>query len=207
MTKKDLFLKLAQPDKDGFSKWVDVSKFTGEYKDLQLGNWWSWCRWSSSLAKEYIIEFDKTISSWNKIDRIRLNGKNTYHTFSQHIRPDIKKEISSKRCIILWTHRSCDHVTEVDHKDWRKNDPKVMTPETQKISDFQPLSKPANDAKRQFCIECKTTWKRYDAKKLWYSVSFVEWDENYNEEIGCKWCFRYDPIEFRQKLIFPWKTE
>lgn len=204
MTKKDLFIELANPI-NFKSRWVSVSEFVWKYKELQLGNWWSWCRWSSSLAQEYIVEFDKSITPWNKIDRIRLNWENEYHKLSQNIREDIKKEISKKRCIILWTNRSCDHKTEVDHKDGRKNDLSVMNSKTQKLEDFQPLSKPANDAKRQFCIECKNSWLRYDAKKLWYTVSIVEWDLKYNEKLWCKWCFWYDPIAFRQKLKITWK--
>jgi len=57
MTKTELFIELANPNKDGVSRWVNVSEFTGKYKDLQLGNGGSWCRASSSLAKtpkEYI---------------------------------------------------------------------------------------------------------------------------------------------------------
>ena len=208
MTKQELFLKLANPDKNWFSRWVYTSEFVWEYSELELLNGLSWGRKSSSLAKKYIIETDKTLNPWVKIDRIRLNGFNKTDSkhISQAIRSDIKKEIWKQRCIILWTHRSCDHITEVDHKDWRKENLEIMNTKTQKIDDFQPLSKPANDAKRQFCKECKETWKRYDAKKLWYTVSFVKWDENYNEDIWCEWCFWYDPIEFRKHLKFTWNN-
>jgi hypothetical protein len=44
---------------------------------------------------------------------------------------------------------------EIDHKNGWKNDLSVMNPKTQKLEDFQPLSKSANDAKRQHCKECK----------------------------------------------------
>jgi len=53
MTKTELFLKLAQPDENGISRWVGVSEFIGEYAELQLGNGGSWCRGSSTLAKLY----------------------------------------------------------------------------------------------------------------------------------------------------------
>lgn len=58
MTKTELFLQLAKPDKKGVSRWVSVSELVGNYKDLKLGNGGSWCRASSTLAKKYIIEFD-----------------------------------------------------------------------------------------------------------------------------------------------------
>lgn len=202
MGKKELFLELAKPNKDGVSRWVDTTEFIGKYSELELLNGLSWGRRSSSLAKEFNIEVDKSITPGVKIDRIRLNGFNTSHhsKLSQSIRSDIKNIIGKQRCVILGTNRSCDHKTEVDHKDGRKENLEVMNTSTQKLTDFQPLSKPANDAKRQFCKECKDTNIRYDAKKLGYTVSYTVGNEVYNDKIGCIGCFWYDPIEFRKKL-------
>lgn len=202
-TQQELFLELSNPDKNGISRWVNTSEFIGKYSTLELLNGLSWGRKSSTLAKKYVLETDKSLTSGNKIDRIRLNGFNTCHTsaHTQSIRSDIKKEISKQRCIVLGTNRSCDHKTEVDHKDGRKDDSRIMKTSTQKIDDFQPLSKPANDAKRQFCKECKETNLRYDAKKhMGYTVSFTKGDINYTDELGCIGCFWYDPIAFRKEL-------
>ena len=44
MTKKDLFIELANPDENGVSRWVEASEFVGKYIVLQLGNGGSWCR-------------------------------------------------------------------------------------------------------------------------------------------------------------------
>jgi len=101
MTKKDIFLELAQPDSEGFSRWVSVSEFTGKYKDLQLGNGGSWCRANSILAKAYIVEFDKNQTSGNSIDRIRLNGFNIKRIFNQNIRKDIKDYYKTQNCVML----------------------------------------------------------------------------------------------------------
>ena len=90
MTKTELFLELAKPNKEGVSHWVNASEFVGKYKDLQLGNGGSWCRASSSLAKKYIIEFDKSKTSGNSINAVRLVGFKTAKTFNQTIRQDIK---------------------------------------------------------------------------------------------------------------------
>ena len=38
MTKTELFLKLAQPDAEGKSRWVYVTEFVGEYAGLKFGN-------------------------------------------------------------------------------------------------------------------------------------------------------------------------
>ena len=56
MTKTELFLKLAAPDKNGVSRWVYVSEFVGEYADLTFGNGASWARKESTLAKKYNVE-------------------------------------------------------------------------------------------------------------------------------------------------------
>lgn len=195
MTKTELFIKLANPDESGKSRWVDVSEFVGEYSELTFGNDASWARKESTLAKKYIIETDKNITHGNRIDRIRLNGHNN-GDYSQHIRSDIKKIIKSKRCVILGTSNP-----EVDHKNGMKNEARVMKNEAQRLSDFQALSKAANDAKRQFCKECMRTGIRYDAKQLGYPMSYYKGGAKHNnEENACIGCYWYDPIEFRRHL-------
>lgn len=203
MTKTELFIKLANPDKNGFSRWVNVSEFIGEYKDLKLGNGGSWCRQSSSLAKNYIVQFDKSKTSGNSIDAIRLNGFNTEQTFSQNIRSDIKDYYKNNNCVMLGIQGNSENTKiEIDHKDGRKDDWRVSDISTQRIEDFQPLCKAANDAKRQICKRCKETDKRWDAKNLLGNpYSFYEGDENYNDELGCKGCYQYDPVEYRMQSV------
>lgn len=195
MTKTELFIKLAQPDANGVSRWVSASEFVGEYADLKFGNGASWARKESTLAKKYIIEFDKSITPGNGIDRIRLNGFND-GDYSQHIRADIKKTIKARRCVVLGTSNP-----EVDHKNGMKNEDRVMRNEDQRLEDFQPLSKAANDAKRQFCKECRRTGIRYDAKRLGYPISYYQGNAKHNcEEDACVGCYWYDPLEFKRHL-------
>ena len=195
MTKTELFIKLAQPDENGVSRWVEIGEFVGEYACLTFGNGASWARKESTLAKRYIIEFDKSITPGNGIDRIRLNGFNN-GDYSQHIRADIKRKIKAQRCVILGTSNP-----EVDHKNGMKNEDRVMRNKEQRVEDFQPLSKAANDAKRQFCKECMKTRVRYDAKKLGYPISYYKGGANHNfEEDACIGCYWYDPIEFKKHL-------
>ena len=196
MTKTELFIKLAQPKENGVSRWVDISEFVGEYACLTFGNGASWARKESTLAKKYIIEFDKSITPGNGIDRIRLNGLNN-GDYSQHIRADIKRTIKAQRCVVLGTSNP-----EVDHKNGMKNEDRVMRNEDQRLEDFQPLSKAANDAKRQYCKECRRTGIRYDAKKLGYPMSYYKGGATHNdEENACEGCYWYDPIEFKKHLI------
>ena len=196
MTKTELFIKLAQPNENGVSRWVDISEFVGEYACLTFGNGASWARKESTLAKRYIIEFDKSITPGNGIDRIRLNGFND-GDYSQHSRADIKRAIKARRCVVLGTSNP-----EVDHKNGMKNEDRVMRNEDQRLEDFQPLSKAANDAKRQFCKECRRTGIRYDAKKLGYPMSYYKGAaEHHNEPNACEGCYWYDPLEFKKHLI------
>ena len=195
MTKTELFLKLAAPDKNGVSRWVYVSEFVGEYADLTFGNGASWARKESTLAKKYNVEFYKKDTPGNSIDRIRLNGFNN-GDYSQHINASIKREIKSRRCVVLGTSNP-----EVDHKNGMKNEARVMKNEAQRLSDFQALSKAANDAKRQFCKECMRTGIRYDSKQLGYPMSYYKGGAKHNnEENACIGCYWYDPIEFRRHL-------
>ncbi len=195
-TKNELFLQLAQPDKHGCTRWVSTDEFVGKYAALKFGNGASWARKESTLAKQYVIEFDKSITPGNGIDRVRLNGLNN-GDYSQHIRTDIKRQIRSRRCVVLGTSNP-----EVDHKNGMKNEDRVMRNEDQKLSDFQPLSKAANDAKRQFCKECLRSGIRYDAKKLGYPMSYYAGGPTHNnEENACEGCYWYDPMEYKRHLV------
>lgn len=195
-SKAELFLELAQPDENGVSRWVMTTEFTGEYERLKLGNGLDFGRKESPLAQKYIIETDKKRTPGVGIDAIRLNGFREEDPFTQYIRTDIKQAISKKRCVVLGTSNP-----EVDHKNGMKNEGRVMKNEAQELSDFQPLSKAANDAKRQFCKECRQTGKRYNAKKLGYPMSYYQGEETHHgEKDACIGCYWYDPLEFKRHL-------
>ncbi len=196
-TKPYLFVKLSNPNDEGISRWVSKNEFINEYSGLMFQNGADWCRKESTIAKYYYIEFDKSITPGNGVDRIKLNGYKAEEdrTGSQAIRNDIKNYYKEKRCVILYTSNP-----EVDHKNGWKNDT-AMDIRTQKMEDFQPLSKSANDAKRQFCKECRRSNKRFDAKLIGYPMSFYKGNENHEGDAeGCVGCFWYDPIEFRKHL-------
>ena len=191
MTKPELFLELAAPNAQGVSRWVYVSEFVGKYKELQLGNGGSWCRASSSLAKKYIVEFDKSITKGNSIDAVRLTGLRKEETFNQNIRQDIRDYYKGERCVMLGVRGFSENTKiEIDHKDGRKEDWRVSNPATQLLEDFQPLCKAANDVKRQICKECKLTNKRWNAQNIKGNpYPFYEGDDNYTEALGCVGCY------------------
>lgn len=200
MSKTDLFLELAKPNEKGVSRWVDVTEFIGKYTELQLGNGGSWCRKNSILARNYIVEFNKAKTKGNSIDSIRLNGFNSDDSFNQVIRKDIKDFYKTQNCVMLGINGSSENTKiEIDHKDGRKEDLRVSNSQTQKFEDFQPLCKAANDVKRQICKRCKETNKRWDAKNIKGNpYSFYDGDENYTNELGCRGCYQYDPVEYRK---------
>ena len=102
--------------------------------------------------------------------------------------------MSSQRCAVLWV----GNATEVDHKDGRRDDPRLADPSQVELDDFQPLSKAANNAKRQHCKECRTTGNRFDAKQLGYSVGQVKGNGKYNGTcVGCYW---HDPARFNATI-------
>ncbi|MCI8631398.1 MAG: restriction endonuclease [Firmicutes bacterium] len=196
LTKIELFEELAQPDENGVSRWVDVSEFTGRYEFLRFGNGADWARSDGAFGRKYIIEKDKSRTPGNKIDALRTAGFAVDNSYSSYIDPQIKKIIKEMRCVVLGTSEP-----ECDHKNGMKNEDRVMQNTEQRVSDFQPLSKAANDAKRQFCKECRKTGIRYDAKKLGYPMSYYKGGAHHNnEENACIGCFWYDPIEFRKHL-------
>lgn len=194
-TKIELFEELAEIDEKGASRWVSVDEFVGDYQGLQLLYGAGWSRDDGPFGRKYIIERDKSITPGNRTDAIRTVGFNN-GTYKSYIDANIKKIIQSQRCVVLGTSNP-----EVDHKNGMKNEDRVMENTNQRLSDFQPLSKAANDAKRQFCKECKKTGIRYDAKKLGYPMSYYKGTAKHNnEEDACVGCFWYDPIEFRKHL-------
>ncbi len=203
MTKTDLFLELAAPNKEGVSRWVSTSEFIGKYAKLFLGNGLNWGRKSSPLAKKYIIETDKSLTPGNGIDAIRLNGFNQTPQFNQSIRSDIKTYYRNKKCVMLGVAGFSENTKiEIDHKDGRKDNVRVSNLATQKLEDFQPLCKAANDVKRQICKQCKKDNIRWDAKNIKGNpYSFYEGDESYTETLGCVGCYQYDPVAYRKSCV------
>lgn len=208
-SKKDLFVELANPDENGVSRWVRVTEFVGKYKSLQLGNGGDFCRKNSSLRKEYRVEINRGITPGNRIDAIRLIGFNDEEVFNQTIRKDICDAIRQRRCVMLGVNGNSENtIIEVDHKDGRKDDMRVSDQATQRLEDFQPLCKAANDIKRQICKNCKVYDKRWDARNIEGNpYSFYEGDENYDETLGCVGCYQYDPVEYRIRSAKRLSTE
>lgn len=175
MTNKELqekFLQIANVDENGYSKEVLIEELKNISPDYETRNGCQWARTGVGLLKNYKITRKKQN---NKIISIKLDG---FQEASNHsILQNVIKSFAGKRCAILDTGINI----EIDHKNGKYNQ------ESYDINDFQPLSKSANDAKRQHCLECKKENKRYDARKLGYHVGWIFGDEDTTECKGCYW--------------------
>lgn len=201
ISKKDLFLELATPNEQGYSRWVSVCEFVGKYSRLKFGNGGDWCRGSSSLVKEYKIQTDKKITPGNGIDRIRTIGFQDKPQFNQTIRKDIKEALKHKPCVMLGVNGKSENTkVEIDHKEGLKNSTRVSDISLQTIDDFQPLCKAANDVKRQICKKCKETDIRFDARIIkGYPKAYYKGGEKLSV-YGCEGCYQYDPVKYRQTI-------
>ncbi len=189
-SKAALFLELAQPDHLGFSRAVSVAEFTGHYVKLQFGNGGDWIRKDGSLAKRFNIRRHPEGSG--KITHVELQGF-TKVVIQKPIPEAIRQAVTTLRCSVLATGSP-----QCDHKDGRLDDPRLSDASKVTTDDFQPLSRHANDAKRQHCQECRNTGNRFDAKRLGYSVSQVRGDGKYNGTcVGCYW---HDPLFFNREV-------
>lgn len=176
---------------EGFSPDITMEELEKYHHSYHTTNGGDWCRDNQSyLGKKYNIKREKRKG---KIYSVKTDGFNKRTKINQSIRSDISKEIKSKRCVIL----DISSNIEVDHKDGMKNDWRLNDISLQKTEDFQPLTRTANDAKRQHCKKCIETGKRYDARRLGYSESYTMGDENSKTCVGCYW---YDPVKFNKKI-------
>ena len=196
-SKSALFLELAQPDTDGFADPVSVADFKGKYRSLQFGNGGDWCRESSSLAKYYNVERRK---EKGRITHVVLWGLKKQPS-SQPIPDKIRKSICAGECSVL----AIGTDIQADHRDGRRDDPRLSDPALVTEEDFQPLSQSANSAKRQHCKKCRETNNRFDAKRLGYSVSQTKGNGKYRGTcVGCYW---HDPIRFNYQVSENYKKK
>lgn len=176
----------------GFSRDIPISELKRIHPDFESQNGSQWARSDNSyLGKRYVI---RRAHKNNKVYSVKLDGINNKSLKrNRGIRQDIIDSIKTQNCRILDIHSNI----EVDHKDGHYDVLENQDAKTQNPDDFQPLSKAANDAKRQHCKRCIQTGKRYDARRLGYSEGFIVGDENTS---GCQGCYWYDPKRFNQLI-------
>ena len=191
MTKAEEFIEIAEPDADGITREISTKELPPH---LRFGNGASWARAGSQLDKTYNVIFKK--EKGNAITHIKLEGhKRKKDRMTQSIRANIRTALKDKRCVMCGKSSQI----EIDHKDGRKDNPRVMEgTKNQELDDFQPLCKGCNDQKRQACKDCKKTDKRFDATTLNYACPVTEGGLEY--EGTCEGCHWHDPSRFKQSF-------
>ena len=159
-------------------------------KSFKTENGCMWAADDRNLGKTYLIERKQKDGRVYSVKLVGFNNSNKKH---RTIRSDIKKEIGSQRCVVL----DVGTRIEVDHKNGRYDDEIVANPKTQQLSDFQPMHKSVNDAKRQHCKECVINKKRYNAQRLGYKEGWIFGNA---DDTVCKGCYWYDPKEFNKTI-------
>lgn len=175
-----------------FSREIPIAELKNIHPGFESTNGCQQARSDNSyLGKRYIIKRPK---AGGKVSAIQLDGPN-HNSIKKYrgIRQDIRDAISKQKCAVLDIGTNI----EIDHKNGKYDELSNIVLEDQKLNDFQPLSKVANDAKRQHCKECIKKGKRYDARRLGYKEGWVVGDENTVPCIGCYW---YDPHRFNQLI-------
>ena len=97
---------------------------------------------------------------------------------NRSIRPDIKKAMKEKRCLHC-NKKGCIP----DHKNDLYNDPRVHNPNTQLLSDFQPLCNGCNILKARIFKKGEDEGKRQPAPFAYTSLGFpkfIKGDETFN---------------------------
>ena len=117
-TAEELFFELAQPDENFVSRWVQVSEFVGDYEALKFGNGVSWARNDGPFGKKYVVEKDKTQTTGNKVDAIRINGLRQDKTFNQTIKTEIKKYYKDKKCVMLGVNGKSANTAIIKILEW-----------------------------------------------------------------------------------------
>jgi hypothetical protein len=171
----------------GYSRLIDIDIL--EELGLKTTNGGDWCRSDGPLGKYFNIDRTK---DKGKISGVQLLGYKK-NSFSSKISKSVREHYKESNCCVLGVGGK---YIEIDHKDGRKDD--LGLPQNQKYSDFQPMHRNANIAKRQHCKVCKSTNIRFDAKRLGYSVS--QWIGKSEYTGNCLGCYWYDPLEFNMRI-------
>ncbi|MCK2000459.1 hypothetical protein MZM54_03510 [[Brevibacterium] frigoritolerans] len=126
----------------------------------------------------------------------RITGIKGNSLLSRSIRKDIIDQLKNKKCAMTASHTNI----EIDHKNGRYNDERVLNRKTQTIDDFQPLNKMINNLKREHCKKCKITNIRFDARELNFLIPTLDGQlEHNNLPNGCEGCYFYDITYFNKK--------
>jgi len=209
---------------DNFTKILSTNEIKENYKELYWGGNGVGDRWANKKFNYSVVYSNKQpkLYSENNDDKIPTEILNHFlqtnkgagiigifvhsirtKTQQRPISKTIYKKITSLSCVVCGTHD-----TICDHKNDLYNDTRVLSLETQLISDFQPLCNHCNLQKRQICKTEQKNEKLYSAKNIQrYKIYPFEfpWEKKYfdKNDINCKTStYWFDPVEFDKKIYY-----
>ena len=187
----NIFKNLASPNESGVSKEVDRDTLFGIHPSFAV----SCGSWKSRAKRDMKMVLLTTDKGW------KLNGYLNPNK-SDYIRGDINRIIHGQPCAMCGSI----HNIQTDHKNGRKDDPRVWNKDTQLLSDFQPLCQHDNLRKKCKCENCLKTGMRPDARTITFfrksPFGWSEGNERYDTEHGCRGCVWYDVLDFLEKYEF-----
>ena len=184
---------ICKPDENGVFGKITRDEFSSA--GLPLGNGspgWLRSDGKSSLFVKYKIKLEKDgvkiISIWSEGFQDNPNTQRSY------IPSETKERIKNSICDVLATGKpEADHMNAYDCSG-------------ELDSEFQPLSKPANCAKRQHCKKCRETGKRFDARLLHFPVGWIVGESVHTKQPDvCKGCYWHSPKMFVQETTKNYK--
>lgn len=195
---EDIINKLVGIDYEtGCWGWInqyDIQKIITDngHKFSIMGNGSPFFNYDRGLGKKYDLEKDQPSKNEKMV---RSLGWSSYsNTIKNHGIPDVVREhYKDSSCVFCGT----SYNIVIDHKDKTKKD------RSKNVNDYQPVCNKCNALKRDICNRCTNSKKRYDAKPMGYNTSYVEGTEKFSPStVGCKGCYKHDPVYFRSKLSF-----
>jgi len=221
---KELMIDFVIRATNNFTKILSTNEIKKNYSELYWGGNGVGDRWANKKFNYSVIYSKKhpCLYSENDDDKIPTNILNDFLQINKGIgiigifvhsirknnqkRPiskNIHKEITALSCVVCGTHN-----TTCDHKNDLYNDMRVLSLDTQLISDFQPLCNHCNLQKRQICKTEKQTAKLFSAKNIQrYKVYPFEfpWEKKVFDinDINCKnGTYWFDPVEFDKNIYY-----
>jgi 5-methylcytosine-specific restriction endonuclease McrA len=207
-----------------FTKIVSTNEIIESYKELYWGGNGVGDRWANKKFNYSVIYSKKPPSLYSENDDdkipadtldaflrgnkgvgiigIFVHSKRTNNQ-KRPIRKNIHKEITSMSCVVCGTS-----ATICDHKNDLYNDERVLSLDTQTLSDFQPLCNHCNLQKRQVCKTEEQTSRLFSAKNIQrYRVYPFEfpWEKKVfdKRDIQCKTgTYWFDPVEFDKNVYY-----
>lgn len=186
-----IFLHIMPPDGNFKTDWISTSELAeihSKFSDY-TGQW----RVELKRIKGYTVE---RFPEKGEIEKVRINGWKDPQAWKQYIRKDIHDEVCKHRCVCCGSMSSI----QCDHKDGRKDDPRVGNKDTQRIDDFQSLCQHCNIEKKSTCEKCKATGMRPDGRDYGFPIGWTEGGQMYDEVHKCHGCPCYDFEDFKRKV-------